>query len=205
VTLTRFAVPLLISLSLAATACGTTRDERVARDLSTFHAERTPDKLVARGAALAQIGDLTRAEQYLAAALDEGADPSVVLPKLLRICISAGHQRAAINYAAPQLRKHPGDVWLRFVVAELRALTGDTAGARSDLERVVAAEPLSSAPHLAMARLLRDQLGDVITADREFRAYLRLAPDGEHAEEARASLLQAVVARPASPTPEALP
>ena len=196
---------LLISLGLAVSGCGTTRDERVARDLSTIRAERTPDKLVAGAMALAQIGDLTRAEQYLAAALNEGADPDLVLPKLLRVCMTAGHQRAAIDYAAPELRKHPNDTRLRFVVAELRALTGDTRGARADLEQVVAAEPRSSAAHYAMARLLREQVGDVLAADREFRAYLQLAPDGEHAEEARASLVQAVVARPAPSMPEALP
>jgi predicted Zn-dependent protease len=189
---------------LSVSACGTTRDQRVARDMTTIRTERAPDKLVARGTALAQIGDFTRAEQYLAAALDEGAPANVVLPRLIRVCVTAGHERAAINYAAPELRRHPNNVWLRFVVAELRLVTGDSSGARTDLEQVEAAEPESSAPHYAMARLLRDHFSDVVGADREFRAYLRLAPEGDHAEEARASLLHAVIARPASSAPEAV-
>jgi thioredoxin-like negative regulator of GroEL len=189
-------IPVLfvVLAGLASTACGASSGDRVARDLTAVQKERTPDKLVARGVAFAGVGDLTRAEQYLAAALDAGADPEVVLPKLMRVCIAAGHERAAIDYAAPQLRKHPGDAHLQFVVGELRALTGDASGAREDLEHVVNVDPQAAAPRYALARLLRDQVGDVVAADREFRAYLRLSPSGEHAEEARASLLQAVVA-----------
>ncbi len=191
--------------SVASTACAASPADRVAHDVSTVQAERTADKLVARGLAFANVGDLTRAEQYLAASLDAGADPDVVLPKLLRVCIAAGHDRAAIAYATPQLRRRPGDERLRFVVAELRALTGDTGGARTDLEQVVSATPDESAPHYAYARLLHDEVGDLLAADREFRAYLKLSPDGEHAEEARASLLQTVLARPATTVPQAMP
>jgi Tfp pilus assembly protein PilF len=203
---TRTLSVLLSSLaSIVAVGCAAAPADRVAHDVSTVQAERSVDKLVARGMAFASVGDLTRAEQYLAAALDAGADPDVILPKLLRVCIAAGHDRAAIDYATPQLRRRPSDARLRFVVAELRAITGDTGGARTDLEQVVIADPRDSAPHFAYARLLRDQVGDVLAADREFRAYLALAPEGEHAEEARASLLQVVAARPASTVPRALP
>jgi len=175
--------------------CGAAPGDRVARDLSTARKESTPDKLVARGRAFAGVGDLTRAEQYLAAAIEAGAPADKTLPELLRVCVAAGHERAAIDYAAPQLRRHPSDVRLRFVVAELRAVTGDASGARADLELVVAGEPDAPAPHYAFARLLRDQLGDPLGADREFRAYLRAAPSGDHAEEARANLLRPVVLR----------
>jgi Flp pilus assembly protein TadD len=191
---TRTIVPLVALVSLACMACGASPGNRVANDLSAVRSERTPDKLVARGMAFAQVGDLTRAEQYLAASLDAGANPDVVMPKLLRVCVAAGHDRAAIDYATPQLRLHPKDTHLRFVVAELRALTGDAAGARADLEQVLSEEPKASAPHFAYGRLLRDQLGDVRGADREFRAYLDLAPDGEHAEEARAARVPQLIA-----------
>jgi Tfp pilus assembly protein PilF len=177
---------------LASSACAARPADRVARDVSTVRTERAPDKLVARGTAFASVGDMTRAEQYFAAALDAGADPNVVLPRLLRVCINSGNHRAAINYATPLLQRHPDDVDLRFVVAELRAVTGDTQGARADLAHVVAIAPEVPAPHFAYARLLKDQLGDPAGADREFRAYLRVAPTGEHAEESRASLLLAV-------------
>ena len=183
---------LVILAVFATTACAAPPSDRVARDVSTVRTERAPDKLVARGTAFASVGDLTRAEQYLAAALDAGADPNVVLPRLLRVCINSGNHRAAISYATPLLQRRPDDVNLRFVVAELRAVTGDPQGARADLAHVVAIAPEEPGPHFAFARLLRDQLGDAVGADREFRAYLRVAPAGEHAEESRASLLLAV-------------
>ena len=177
---------------LATVGCARKPSDRVARDVSIVREERTPDKLVARGMAFAGVGDLVRAEQYLAAALDAGADPNVVLPKLLRVCITSGNHLAAINYAAPLLQRHPDDASLRFVVAELRVVTGDTQGARADLEQVIELTPNDPAPHFAYARLLKDHVGDPLGADREFRAYLRLAPDGEHAEESRGSLLKVV-------------
>ena len=183
---------LAILVILGTSACGAHPGDRVARDVSTIRAERTADKLVARGTAFASVGDLTRAEQYLAAALDAGADPTVVLPKLLRICVTAGHHRAGITYAQPYLDAHPEDFHLRFLVAELRAVTGDTAGARADLERVTAAAPDDAAARYAFAKLLKNDVGDPVGADREFRAYLRVAPDGAHADEARSSLLRPV-------------
>jgi Flp pilus assembly protein TadD len=186
---------LVILGTSALAGCGAAPGDRVARDLSTARKESTPDKLVARGRAFAGVGDLTRAEQYLAAAIESGAPVDRVMPELLRVCIAAGHERAAIDYATPHLHRHPSDVRLRFVVAELRAVTGDAAGARTDLELVVAGQPDAPAPHYAFARLLRDQLGDPLGADREFRAYLRVAPTGEHAEEARSNLLRRVVVR----------
>ena len=193
---------LAVFAALATPACANRPSDRVARDVTTVKSERTPDKLVARGVAFAGVGDLTRAEQYFAAALDAGADPNVVLPKLLRVCITSGNHLAAINYAAPLLQRHPDDADLRFVVAELRAVTGDTQGARADLQHVVDLAPDEPAPHFAYARLLKDKVGDPAGADREFRAYLRVAPEGEHAEESRSSLLLAVAiqANPVTPT-----
>ena len=182
---------LVILAVLATTACASRPSDRVARDVSTVREERAPDKLVARGVAFAGVGDLTRAEQYFAAALDAGADPDVVLPKLLRVCINSGNHLAAISYATPLLERHPDDVDLRFVVAELRAVTGDTEGARADLAKVVALAPEEPAPHFAYARLLKTQMGDAVGADHEYREYLRVAPTGEHADESRSQLLVA--------------
>jgi hypothetical protein len=145
------------------------------------------------------VGDLTRAEQYLVAALDAGASPNAVLPKLLVVCIANQHYRAGIEYATPELQREPENASLRFVVAELEALTGDTGAAREDLAKVTQAEPHDAAPHFAYGRLLRDAFGDMVGADREFRAYLESEPHGEHANEARAYVLKTV------PSPETAP
>lgn len=187
----RSSIPAVILAASLACGCAASSGDRVARDLATARSERAPDKLVARGRAFARVGDLMRAQEYLAAALDAGADSGRVLPELLRVCVAAHQYRAAIDYATPYLDRQPGDVRLRFVVAELRVGVGDTSGARADLEKVLAAEPSDAGTHFAYGRLLHDE-GNLLEADREFRAYLRLAPSGEHADEARASLLRPV-------------
>jgi tetratricopeptide (TPR) repeat protein len=161
-------------------------------DVALMKSERTPDKLVDRGLAFASVGDYTRAEQYLAAALEAGADPGTVLPPLLKVCVAAKRYRVAIDYAEPVLRKHPSDAHLRYVVASLRASIGDAPGARAEMEKVVSLDPQDAKVRFSFAVLLRDQCGDPGAADEQFRAYLRIDPAGEHAEEARASLLKPV-------------
>ena len=61
----------LSALGLALAGCASqSHADKVKDDLAQVKAERAPDKLVDRGLAFANVGDLTRAEQYLAAALD---------------------------------------------------------------------------------------------------------------------------------------
>jgi hypothetical protein len=173
-------------------ACAARGPERIAQDAQLAASERTPEKLLERGLGFAQIGDLTRAEQYLVAALDAGAPAETVLPKLLIVCIAATHYRAGIDYAAPELRRNPDNAHLRLVVAELETLTGDAGAARVDFDKVTTALPYEPAPHFAFGRLLRDRFDDRVGADKEFRAYLTLEPHGEHANEARGSLLKSI-------------
>jgi tetratricopeptide (TPR) repeat protein len=172
--------------------CATATKTKVERDIQKVQVESTTEKLVARGKAFAQIGDNTRAEQYFAAALDQGADPKETLPLLLHVCVSEGRYRVAIDYAEPQLKKHPEDYRLRFVIASLYATVGDTHTAVEQLQQVARAQPEHAEAHYALARLLRDEEGDVVNADLHFREYLRLRPAGPHADEARASLLKSV-------------
>lgn len=186
--------------ALAALACSASaacappaqNGEQVQEDLATMKAERSADKLAARGRAFASVGDFTRAEQYLSAAIDVGGDPAVLLPELLKVCIAAKRYRVAIAYATPWLSRFPADSKLHFVVAALRVSIGDAEGAKKDLEDIIAAQPQDATAHFAYAVLLRDQLNDLVDADREFREYLRLAPGGSHVDEARASLLKSV-------------
>jgi tetratricopeptide (TPR) repeat protein len=183
-------VALLLLASCASTSEGS--GKQIQEDLATMRAERSPDRLAARGRAFASVGDMTRAEQYLSAAIDAGGDPGVLLPELLRVCIAAKRYRVAIDYATPWLRRYPSDTKLRFVVASLRSSIGDAVGAKTDLQQVIANQPDDAPAHFAYAVLLHDQLGDLADADREFREYIRLAPTGAHVDEARASLLKTV-------------
>ena len=49
------------------------------------------DELYRRGIALGHAGDLIRAEQYLAAAIDRGYPAEQALPPLLRVCVASSH------------------------------------------------------------------------------------------------------------------
>jgi Flp pilus assembly protein TadD len=100
--------------------------------------------------------------------------------------------RAASLAAENHLRKHPADVSLRFVAGTLHASLGDAVSARRDFEEVIAREPSNAEAHYALAVSLRDDKGDLVAADEHFRHYLKLSPDGAHAEEARGLLLSSV-------------
>lgn len=183
----------LAAIALAALAvggCSAGPGAAIAADVKTARAERTPEKLIARGRAFANVGDYTRAEQYLSAALESGAPSEVVLPILLKVCIAENRFRAAIAYAEPQLTTHPDDFRLRFLVASLYASVGETDAALEHLKRVAKSKPDYAEVQYAMAVLLRDAEHDLIRADTHFREYLRLEPGGRHAAEARGSLLK---------------
>ena len=166
--------------------------DQVQQDIAAANAQKTPDKLLARGKAFHQVGDYTRAEQYYAAAIQEGADPKEVLPLLLRVCIEGKRYRVAIEYAEPYLKKHPDDWKLRLVVAALYGGIGEPGVERAELEQVLAVNPNEATGHYALACLLRDEYGDVVGADAHFREYLRLDPQGDHVDEAKAGLLKTI-------------
>jgi Flp pilus assembly protein TadD len=179
------------ALGLVALGCASSPGDRVQQNVRTFKSEQKPDRLVAEARAFWNVGDLTRAEQYFAAAIEAGGDETKIIPQLLSVCVQDGRYRVAITYAENHLRRHPSDVSARFVLGTLYAAVGEVPEARTELERVVLARPTEAQAHFALAVLVRDT-GDRVEADRHFREYLRLAPQGAHAEEARASLLHTV-------------
>jgi Tfp pilus assembly protein PilF len=183
---------LKLLVLLACGACASAPEQRLKTDVHAFQQEQTYQKLTARGRGFAAIGDTTRAREYFDAALEAGGDERVLTPLLLSVCVRDGRYRLAIEYAERHVRRHPSDARMRFVLGTLRAGVGESAGAEADLSKVIAATPDNSDAHYALAVLLRDQRGDLIGADQHFRAYLALQPEGEHSEEAKSSLLQAV-------------
>jgi Flp pilus assembly protein TadD len=178
---------LLRALTLLLAGCAGNKQANTVQNLNTFQAEQSPKKLVERGRGFAAVGDLTRAEEYLGAALERGADPKFVMPLLLAVCVQDGRLRLAVQYAEDQLRKHPADVRTRFVLGTLYAGLGESEHAETALRRVLQEKPDEAQAHYALAVLLRDR-GDSAGAEDQFREYVRLDPRGPYAEEARASL-----------------
>jgi tetratricopeptide (TPR) repeat protein len=150
-------------------------------DLNRAALERDPEKLRKTGESWAALGEPGRAAQYFELAIDNGADEARVFPRRLEMLVRDKQYRAASLAAENHLRKHPADVSLRFVAGTLHASLGDAVSARRDFEEVIAREPSNA-----------DDKGDLVAADEHFRQYLKLSPDGAHAEEARGLLLSSV-------------
>jgi tetratricopeptide (TPR) repeat protein len=177
---------LTLSIGLVATGCAAQHDAKSAHAIPE---DKNPDLLMKRGKIFADIGDTVRAEQYFTAALAAGADEMVVAPMFFKVCIGAKHYRLAVDYADGILARHPVNSRLRFLVAALHRDVGENFRAREYFEQ--AAHELSTDPDVQFltAVFFRDDLADKIAADPYFREYLKLAPQGAHAEEARASLM----------------
>jgi tetratricopeptide (TPR) repeat protein len=164
----------------------------VRSNLNVIRRETSEDKLLERGAAFAAVGDLTRAEQYLAAALDAGGDAEKILPLLLRVCVEAEKYRVAADYARDYLRRKPDNVALRMLLGSLEAAIGNRQAAREEMRWVIERQPSNADAHFELALLLRDDNIDLEEANLHFREYLRLTPTGSRAPEARAALLKGV-------------
>lgn len=156
-------------------------------------------ELYRRGMALGQAGDLIRAEQYLAAAIDRGFPAEQALPPLMRVCLASSRLRAALSHAEPYLEEHP-DAWsLRYLVGSIQMGIGNVDDARTSLERVVHDAPDQPDAYFLLGVLLRDDVGDRAGAAQRFERYIELAPRGQHASEARAALF--ALRQPVAPVP----
>jgi len=181
---------ILLLLVLCLVACTHAVKDPLLEGQST--AEQRGSRLVERAEQFADAADYTRAEQYLNLATKNGADPAQVMPLLIDVCVRDQRYRAALQYAEEHLRQHPRSYRLRYIEATLLQALGDVAKSRQELQRVLDASPDYADAHYSMAVLMRDELGSYVDADRHFREYLRIAPRGQHAEEAGESLLEAM-------------
>lgn len=157
--------------------------------MASVRKETDAKTLVERGKAFAALGDPTRAEEYFAASLDAGADPRVVLPMLMDVCVRDGRYRSAIQHGENHLRKHPHDQETRLMVGALYVAINEGARARAQLEQVTAPPRSQARAQYLLGVVARDSENDVVAADRHFREYLRLEPAGPHSEEARGALM----------------
>jgi len=182
----RFRVVLATCMGSALACGGMSREQE---EVQAIKQESSADILFEKGRVAAAIGDLTRAEQYLVAAMKAGADERKVIQPLLVACITDQRFPAALDYAEQYLYRHPNDLDVRFVAGTLHAVLGEPQKARELLETVTRSRPESAEAHYALATVLR-QGGDASQADRHDIEYLRLDPEGAHAAQARARLTQ---------------
>jgi tetratricopeptide (TPR) repeat protein len=150
------------------------------------------NQLVAFAQAAAAAGDMTRATEYLVAALRQGGDEKAIVQRLIVVCVADQRYPGALDYAETYLRRHPGDTDVRLVTASIYAAIGDVAKARDGFERVIAEKPDIADAHYGLATVLTEDGSQLLNADRHYREYLRLQPRGTYAEAARDHLLKSV-------------
>jgi tetratricopeptide (TPR) repeat protein len=139
---------------------------------------------------LAQRGDYVRAGQYLSAAQAHGVPDRELVGRLLRLDAAAGQYRLAIEHAETYLRSHPAELGVRECLAAFYAAIGAAVDAVREYERVLRERPSDPELHFALATLLREAGSERARMDAHYRAYIALAPDGQHVDEARAELFE---------------
>ncbi|HEY8076677.1 MAG TPA: hypothetical protein VIF62_21275 [Labilithrix sp.] len=190
--MSRMLSTLAVLAALFAVGCGASAKEGRAANAAGRSPLKDPTVLVESGDAYAEAGDYTRAQQYFAAAIGAGGKSSEILPKLLRACVASGDLRLASEYAETELSKHPDDAHLRFVTGALFAQIGNRPEARKHLAQAAQEMKSDAKVQFLVATFFRDDMQDRVEADGYFREYLRLEPKGEHAAEAKASLMERI-------------
>lgn len=188
----RYFPVILLTASLFACSRGPESAPPVTARSDAAERKAAAAELLELGLQFARGGDSVRAEQYLAAALESGADPNVALLPLLKLCIKAGRFEAAAQYAENYSRDVAAKRDVEMLISGLYITLDQPDKAVLHLERVVKKYPQHALGHFLLARLLRDQARDLERADQHFRTYLQLAPEGQYENEARESLLKRV-------------
>jgi len=183
-----------LALLLLGSGCGSAAREPATAAIESSDGDKTAARheLLELGLAFAGSGDSVRGEQYLSAALEEGADPNQALLPLMRLCIKAGRFEVAAQYGEAYQRDVAAKRELSMLLSGLYLSLDQDDKAIHELEQVARDYPELALAHLLLARLLRQQQRDLEQADAHYRGYLRLEPDGAYAAEARASLLKPV-------------
>jgi predicted Zn-dependent protease len=144
--------------------------------------------LLRRARAFNAAGDTIRAEQYLIAASNRGAEDRDVAPILIGTCIRGQRYRTALMHVERFVRRHPRDIQLRQMAAVLYLATGSPHRAAEALREVVEDHPDEPRPRkllaLAEREVQRMRDGDDLDAPTRFDAAYQL-DDDEPAAEAR--------------------
>ncbi len=143
----------------------------------------SPSQLRAQGLSFARAGDLTRAQQYLAAAYSKGYDETQVLPEIVKVCVAASRLRAALSYAEPYLDRHPGDAGMSYVVGSIHLALGNLQQASAHLNGALEPGELVIDAAYSLA-LVESRQGLSQEARAHLQHYLQVAPQGAYASRA---------------------
>jgi tetratricopeptide (TPR) repeat protein len=170
-------------------ACAAPQTQVDTAETPAHRARAAQAELLGQSQVFARAGDWMRAEQYVALALEQGADSARVTRLLVDACVRGQRYRAAAEHAERHLRSHPGDSQLRLVYALLLLGLDQPTSAARELEQLLTLEPANAVAHFVLGSLQREHVRDPVSADNHFRAYLALAPQGAYAERARSLTL----------------
>ena len=188
----RYFGSILLTLPAIAGACAPSSGGAMREAARSVERQEDPDKLVLRGEAWASVGEPGRAAQYFELAVVHGASEERIFPHLLVMLIRDKQYQAATIAAENHLRLRPADLRARLVVAGLYASLGNFVSARKEYETILRRDPDNVDAHYSLAVILREEQNEPLLGDQHFREYLRLLPDGPHAEQARGLLLESV-------------
>lgn len=175
---------LIISAFLGACASGPKVDPNHQASLDKTSAA----ELLKVGRDAAQRGDSVRAEQYLAMAIEQGADARIVMPILLKACIRSSHLRTALNHAEPYLLANPEDDELRMLVATIHLGLGQTADARRELGLLLQRNESNPDAHYLLGVIATSE--DIGVARKHFLKALQNTDREERRTEVRSRLAE---------------
>jgi tetratricopeptide (TPR) repeat protein len=115
---------------------------------------RDNDALLLRGQASLARGDATSAVSDLRTVLKDQPNAIPVLSALARAHLANREPKLAVEIAGGAVDRYPANAEVRMMAAEVRAGSGDLAGAIADLDAVLKANPRDTRALLAKANLL---------------------------------------------------
>jgi tetratricopeptide (TPR) repeat protein len=132
-----------------------------------------------------RTGDNLRAEQYFLRAEALGTPADKVVPRIIRVLITAQRYDEALERCRRRLQQSPQDRATRYVEASLLQALEKPKDAERELLTLSNTKPDDAHAYLSLATLYRDGFADPVRARAMFTKFLTLAPEGDEATAVR--------------------
>lgn len=146
--------------------------------------------LLEKGRNYARLGQSVRAEQYLLAALRQGAEPRLVYPTLVETCVQSGRLQSALVHVQAAIALSPTDARLRQLAASLYLALGQQEQAGFEAARLAESVGSSDQTLYFLGDFYEFGKKDDRTAEAYYRKYLARLPEGSEAYWARSGILR---------------